>query len=195
MIDKIVLAIIVSAAAAYAQTQTATVRGVVKDKSGAVIPDVVVTLLHTDQNRPWRSSTNAEGEYLFVQIPASNYSLTVEANGFKKYHQSGIVLEVAQVVSLDVALEIGAATDTIEVTSQAPLLDTASSTLDAVVNNKTTEALPLNGRNVLQLVALTPGINTTRSARGATTGSGSITSAAFSANGGREMQARDPGKR
>jgi hypothetical protein len=174
------------AAALAAQTQTATVRGVVRDKTGAVIPGASVTLTNTDQNRPWRSATNGEGEYLFVQIPAANYMLAVEARGFKKHEQSAIKLEVAQVATLDVSLEVGSASETVEVTSQAPLLDTASSTLDAVVNNKTTEALPLNGRNVLQLVALTPGITTSRSSRGATTGSGSIASVAFSANGGRD---------
>ena len=184
---RVLVSFALAAFACFAQTQTATVRGVITDKSGAVIPGATVTLTNTDQNRPSRSTTNGQGEYLFVQIPASNYALTIEANGFKKYHQSGIKLDVAQVASLDVVLELGASTETIEVTSQAPLLDTASSTLDAVVDNKTTEALPLNGRNVLQLVALTPGINTTRSSRGAATGSGSIAAAAFSANGGREI--------
>ena len=146
MFTKYTFTALVCAVAVLAQTQTATVRGVIKDKSGAVIPGAAITLLRTDQNRAWRSTSNAEGEYLFVQVPASNYSLTVEANGFKKHQQSGITLEVAQLAALAVSLEIGAATETIEVTSQAPLLDTASSTLDAVVNNKTTEALPLNGR-------------------------------------------------
>jgi len=68
-----------------------------------------------------------------------------------------------------------------------PLLQTACSTLDALVNSKTAEFLPLNGRNILQLVALRPGINISRSARRATTGSGSISSMAFSANGGRDV--------
>lgn len=173
--------------AVFAQTQTATLRGVVTDRSGAVVPRASVTLTNLNQNRVWKALTNAVGEYVLVQIPPSDYALTVDATGFKKYQRTRLLLEVAQVLALDVPLEIGAATEVVEVTTQAPLLDTASSTLDAVVNNKTAESLPLNGRNVLQLVALTPGINASRSARGASTGSGSISSMAFSANGGRDV--------
>ncbi len=173
--------------AIFAQTQTATVRGVVTDRSGAVVPQAYVTLTNVDQNRPWKAITNAEGEYVLVQIPPGRYSLSVEMKGFKKYHRAGMILEVAQVALLDVSLEIGATTEIVEVTAQVPLLETANSTLTAIVNSKTAESLPLNGRNILQLVALTPGINTSRSARGATTGSGSISSMAFSANGGRDV--------
>jgi hypothetical protein len=170
-----------------AQTQTATLRGTVQDKSGAVVPAAAVTLTNTDQGRSWNSSTNEEGVCIFVQIPPGKYSLAVEANGFKRYQRTALTLEVAQVAALDVMLELGSLSEVVEVNTQVPLLETASSTLDAVVNNKTAEALPLNGRNVLQLIALTPGINATRSYRGATSGNGSITSMAFSANGGRDV--------
>ncbi|MBL8221802.1 MAG: TonB-dependent receptor, partial [Bryobacterales bacterium] len=170
-----------------AQTQTATLRGTVQDKSAAVVPAAAVTLTSTDQGRSWKSSTNEEGVYVFVQIPPGKYSLAVEANGFKRYQRTALTLEVAQVAALDVLLELGSLSEVVEVNTQVPLLETASSTLDAVVNNKTAEALPLNGRNVLQLIALTPGINATRSYRGATSGNGSITSMAFSANGGRDV--------
>lgn len=184
---SILLLALLYAGAAFSQTQTATVRGIVTDRSGAVVPGAAITLRNVDQNRDYPATTNGEGEYVLVQIPPSNYTLTVEAKGFKKYQRTGMVLEVAQVAALDVQLEVGASAEIVEVTSQVPLLETASSTLDAVFNSKTSEALPLNGRNILQLVALTPGINTSRSARGATTGSGSITSMAFSANGGRDV--------
>jgi hypothetical protein len=84
-------------------------------------------------------------------------------------------------------MELGAITEAIDVNAQAPLLETACSTLGEVVNSKTTESLPLNGRNVMQLVALTPGINQTRSYREATSASGSIPANEFSANGGRNV--------
>jgi hypothetical protein len=170
-----------------AQTQTATLRGKVTDNSGAVIPNVQVTLTNTEQGRSWNVASNSEGVYEFVQIPPGRYALSVEARGFKKYQHTGMTLEVAQVAALDVAMELGSVSETVEVSTQVALLETSSSTLDAVVNHKTAEALPLNGRNVLQLVALSPGINSTRSYRGATTGDGSITSNAFSANGGRDV--------
>ena len=173
-------------AAVFGQTQTATVRGIVTDRSSAVIPNATVTLTNVDQNRTWRTTSNAEGDYVIVQIPPGNYELTAEATGFKRYQRSGLILEVAQVAELDISLELGAVTETVEVKTQAPLLETASSTLDSVVNEKTAEALPLNGRNIMLLVASSAGINTTRSFRSATSGSGSIASNAFSANGGRE---------
>jgi len=97
------------------------------------------------------------------------------------------VLQVAQVAEINVPLEVGAVTEVIEITAEAPLLATATSDLGEVVNSRTAESLPLNGRNVLQLVGLTPGINTTRNARNSTNGNGSISAAAFSANGGRNV--------
>ena len=183
---KILSTLILVAAVAAAQTQTATLRGKVTDRSGAVIPSVQVTLTNTEQDRSWNASTNSEGVYSFVQIPPGKYSLSVEARGFKKYQHTEMTLEVAQVAVLDIPMELGSVAETVEVSTQVALLETASSTLDSVINHKSAEALPLNGRNVLQLVALSPGINSTRSYRGATSGDGSINSNAFSANGGRE---------
>jgi len=69
---------------AWAQTQTASVRGVVQDQSGAVIPGAVLTLTNVDQNRPWTVESSAAGAYVFQQIPPGNYSLSVEAPGFKR---------------------------------------------------------------------------------------------------------------
>ena len=179
--------LLVSASAALAQTFTATVRGVVNDASGAVVSGAMITLTHVDQNRSVKYTTNQNGEYEFLQVPPGNYTLTAEATGFKKYQRSGMVLEVAQVAAIDIRLEVGAVTESIEITAQAPLIETASSTLGEVVNGKSADALPLNGRNSLQLVALTPGINTTSAFRTASISNGSIPAVAFSANGGRNV--------
>src|SRR5206468_11808243 len=181
------LAAVALAPPALAQTQTATLRGVVSDRTGGVIPAAAVVLTNVDQNRRWSVATNDAGEYVFLQIPPGRYSLTVTQAGFKKYERTGLVLQVATISDLNVALELGEMTDSVQVTAQAPLLESASSTLGEVVNSRTTEALPLNGRNVLQLVALTPGISTTRSYRTATTGGGNIAAVGFSANGGRNV--------
>src|SRR5262245_59133929 len=127
---------IVFLALASAQTQTATLRGKVTDNTGAVIPAEQVTLTNTEQNRSWGAVSNNEGVYEFVQIPPGKYSLAVEARGFKKYQHTAITLEVAQLALLDVALELGSVTETIEVNTQMVLLETSSSTLDSVVNSK-----------------------------------------------------------
>lgn len=184
---KLVVLLWLSNSAAGAQTHTATVRGLVTDKSGSVIVGATVTLTNTDQNRTWAFTTNSVGEYLFLQVPPGNYTLAVEQSGFKRYAQSNLVFQVAQVAEINVVLEVGAVNETVEVYAQASLLESASSTLGEVVNGRTVESLPLNGRNVLQLVALTPGINTTSAYRTAASGSGNITAVAFSANGGRNV--------
>lgn len=173
--------------AVLAQTQTATVRGEVTDSTGAVIPGASLVLTNIDQNRPWEVESNATGAYVFQQIPPGNYSLAVEADGFKRYERQRFVLQVAQVAEINVPLEVGDVTETVEISAEAPLLATATSDLGEVVNSRTAESLPLNGRNVLQLVGLTPGINTTRNFRNSTNGNGSISAVSFSANGGRNV--------
>ncbi len=175
------------AVSALAQTQTATVRGTVTDSSGAVIPGAALTLTNVDQNRPWAAESNAAGAYVFQQIPPGNYSLAVETEGFKRYERRQFILQVAQVAEIDVPLEIGDITEVVEISAEAPLLETATSDLGEVVNSRTAESLPLNGRNVMQLIGLTPGVNTTRNFRNSTNGNGSIAAVAFSANGGRNV--------
>lgn len=173
--------------AVFAQTQTATLRGSVRDSSGAMIAEARLTLVSEAQNRPWTARSNASGEYQFVLIPPGTYSLTVESPGFKKFVQPRFTLEVAQVAAIEVSLEIGSTTETVEVRGESPLLEGSSSTLGEVVNSLTTESLPLNGRNIMQLVALTPGINTTPSYRTAAVSNGAIATNGFSANGGRDV--------
>jgi hypothetical protein len=179
--------VLLCAGAAWPQTFTATIRGVVTDSSGAVVAGAVVTLTHVEQNRSVKYTTSQSGEYEFLQAPPGNYTLVAEAAGFKKYERRGMTLEVAQVAQIDIRLEVGAVTESVEITAQAPLLEAASSTLGEVVNSKSADALPLNGRNALQLVALTPGINTTSSFRTASTSNGNIAAVGFSANGGRNV--------
>lgn len=181
------LLLALTALSAFAQTQTASVLGTVTDSTGAVIPGATLTLTNIGQNRPWTVQSNAAGAYVFQQIPPGVYSLSVEADGFKRYERSRFTLQVAQTAEINVPLEVGAVTEVVEITAEAPLLETASSDLGEVVNSRTAESLPLNGRNIIQLVGLTPGINTTRNFRNSTNGNGSISAVAFSANGGRNV--------
>ncbi len=184
---RLALPLAMVAMSVFGQTQTATVRGTVTDASGAVIPGAALTLTNIDQSRPWEGESNASGAYLFQQIPPGNYSLSVGADGFKRYERPRFILQVAQVAQIDIALEVGDVTEVVEISAETPLLSTATSDLGEVVNSRTAESLPLNGRNVLQLIGLTPGINTTRNFRNSTSGNGSIGAVAFSANGGRNV--------
>ncbi len=172
---------------AFAQTQFASVRGVVQDGSGAMLTNASLTLTNIEQNRPWVTQSNESGAYVFQQIPPGSYKLEVQAQGFKRFTREGLTLQVAQIAELNIAMELGAVTESVQVTGETPLLETASSTLGEVVNSVTSENLPLNGRNVLQLVALTPGINANTSFYNSGSGGGSINAVGFSANGGRNV--------
>ena len=177
-----------TAGALHAQSEAATLRGVVHDASHAVVPKAAVMLTNLDQNRSWNAASNDRGEYDIEQIPPGRYSLTVEVKGFKKFVQPGMTLAVNQVANVDVTLQPGSVTETVQVNDEAPLLETASSAMGEVVNHLTTTALPLNGRDIMQLVALTPGINSSPAdSTSQPFASGNIASSGFSANGGRDL--------
>ena len=171
--------------AAWSQTHTATVRGLVRDGSAAVVENAAVSLANVDQQRHWDARTGETGEYVLLQIPPGNYKLVVEAPGFKKYERHGLILQVAQTAELDVSLDLGGVTDSVQVTEETPLLEPASSFLGEVVNSRSAEALPLTTRNITQLVALTPGISDSTNFRAPAFSSGNSTRVAFSSSGGR----------
>lgn len=171
----------------WSQTQFASIRGNVEDSTGAVVPNATLTLTNIDQNRPWVTKSNDSGAYVFQQIPPGNYRLQVEARGFKRFVRDGLILQVAQIAEITIPMEVGTLNESIQVSAETPLLETASSTLGEVVNSLTSENLPLNGRNVLQLVALTPGINANTGFYNSGSGGGSINAVGFSANGGRNV--------
>ncbi|NOT60720.1 MAG: TonB-dependent receptor [Acidobacteria bacterium] len=175
-------------AIAWAQSSTATLNGTLTDEAGAVVSGATVTLtqIATGQTRTAVSSNS--GFYTFPQVKPDKYRLKVERQGFALLVREEVLLQVGDTVVLDLALKVGGVGETITVTGNAaPLLETGSSSLGEVVNSRTIESLPLNGRNTMQLVALTPGVSTTRSYRTSTFGSGAIQSNAFSANGGRNV--------
>lgn len=141
-----------------AQTTFGTVVGNVTDPSGAAISntEVVLTNLGTSEKRTER--TNADGLYQFVNVPPAAYSVTVENPGFKRLVRSPVTVETGSTSKIDVALEVGAVNQTVEVTAQTPLLAPESSSLGQVIDERKTTELPLNGRNPLNLVALVPSV-------------------------------------
>jgi len=166
----------------WAQKDTATIVGTVKDPSGAVLPGAKVTVTEVDKGTSFVTSTNSLGDYVASPLAIGRYKITVELKGFKTAIAGPIELQVQQRVLMNLSLEVGEITQSVEVTSAAPLLETATSDLGQVVNNRQVVNLPLNGRNFAQLALLTAG--TTPSEPGARdeTGYG------FSANGGRSLQ-------
>src|SRR6266478_6545440 len=134
----------------FGQVATGTIVGVVEDASGSVVPNTVM-VTHTATAETRHNLTNERGAFSFPYVRIGDYSVTVEAQGFKKKTLTGIIVRVDQTVNIRMPLELGAVTESVEVTSAAPLIDTSTSSLGQVVDNKKVVDLPLNGRNVFAL--------------------------------------------
>jgi hypothetical protein len=143
-----------------AQTTTGGINGTVTDPAGAVVPGAALTLTNLDTNEARQQIATNEGSYNFTALPPGRYKLDVQHPGFKHFIQEPIEVRVQQFIVLIVPLEVGQATQSVEIRGEVALLDTATSSLSAVVENKQITELPLNGRNTLALVSLTPGIRT-----------------------------------
>lgn len=165
-----------------AQSTTGSIAGVVTDPSGAVVPNAVVVVTDVGTNIETRTSTDQTGNYVLTLLPIGQYSVAVEAGGFKKFLASGIKVNVQDRLRVDATLQLGQAADTVQVESAAPLLQTDTSTLGQVVDNQRIVDLPLNGRFFTRLAVLTTGtVPTPSGARDENTGG-------FSANGVRPYQ-------
>ena len=140
-----------------AQT-TGTILGQVSDPSGASAVGAAVQAENLDTGLVRTASTTNEGLYLIPLLPIGSYKITVKAAGFKEFSQTGITLQVGQNARVDVALQLGALTESVNVSAAALSVDTQSTTVGGIVDNRRVENIPLNGRNVLALVQLLPGV-------------------------------------
>jgi len=135
-----------------------SVAGSVKDASGALVAGVKVSLTNTSTNAKLETTTNPNGEFQFLQLAPATYSLVAEAQGFKKINVSSVLVEVDQITHLELALEVGSLSESVQVEAVAPLLENDKSTLSSVVDSRNISALPLNGRQALDLALITPGV-------------------------------------
>lgn len=142
---------------AAAQSFTGSISGTVKDASGAVIPQAVIAVTNMGTNARMEARSDANGNYAVPQLPPGQYKLEVEATGFKRFIREGIVLQVQQQARVDIVLDVGAVTESVMVTANAPLLESNTSSIGRVVDNRRIMNLPLNTRNVYSLIFLTPG--------------------------------------
>src|SRR5437899_9027008 len=142
------------------QTYTGGLTGAVNDPAGALVPSASLKLTNLETNDVRQQSTNETGAYNFTALPPGRYRLELEHPGFKKFVQEPIEVRVQQFITLNPVLEVGTGMQVVEVSGQVALLDAATSSLSQGVENRQVTELPLNGRNTLALVALTPGIRT-----------------------------------
>jgi hypothetical protein len=138
--------------------QTAQIQGTVLDSTGAAVPGAQVKVSQTQTGAARSTNSAADGSYLFANLPIGPYRLEASKPGFSTYVQTGIVLQVDSSPAIDVALKLGAVTDQVQVEANAGLVETATTSLGQVIENQRIVDLPLNGRNVVDLVNLTPGV-------------------------------------
>jgi len=143
---------------AAAQNPAATLTGFVYDPSGASVPKATVTLTAVDTGVQFRTESNGAGIYRFSGLIPGTYNVNVSKNGFESFAQEGLKIHVGETVTLNFTLSVGSVSNTITVEAGAVNLETASTTVGQVIQSRQIQQTPLNGRNVMNLLALSPGV-------------------------------------
>ena len=147
--------VLLSASAIFGQAVAiGSVSGTVTDQSGSSVPNATVRMIETDKGTVHTGNTTADGRYVFNNLPTGPYRLEVQASGFKNYAQTGIVLQVAENLTQNVPLQVGALTETVEVLAGASMVETRNSSISHVIEQQRIVDLPLNGRNLTALLML-----------------------------------------
>lgn len=142
----------------WAQSPLGTITGTILDPQGAGIANVPVVATNTATNLTFKGSSSQDGTYTIPSVPVGPYELTIQAPGFKRVQRTGLVVEVAQRLRVDVTMEIGQVSESVMVTAEVARVQTEDSSLGTVVEQKRIEELPLNGRHVFNLVKVVPGV-------------------------------------
>jgi Carboxypeptidase regulatory-like domain len=137
---------------------TTSLRGAILDPSGAGIPNATVRLANSDTGFERTTLSNSEGSYLFLEVLPGNYSLDVDAKGFKKYHQTNIKLLVQLPLTINVQMKVGSASETVTVTEQAPIINRTDATLGQTLGSNAIQNLPIQAENTVLLLSLQPGV-------------------------------------
>ncbi|MGQ0541766.1 MAG: carboxypeptidase regulatory-like domain-containing protein, partial [Blastocatellia bacterium] len=153
----IAVSVLSLAVSAIAQTESARIQGTVTDANGAAVAGATVTIRDAGTGREVKATSNDEGRFTALALQPGKYQIEITQQNFKTTKQE-VTLEVAQNADLNFVLEAGAVTETVTVTTDIPQVETASSALGQVIQGREAVELPLNGRNVLELARLTPGV-------------------------------------
>ena len=167
---------------ASGQSTGGRIRGTVVDPTGGAVVGAKVLLTNEANGTQRDTQAGATGEYIFLEIPVGSYQVQVDHPGFKKYVRKGVVVSLNETVNLDIPLVVGGSTEVVEVTGAAPLVDTTSTQLGAVVGERAVSNLPLAQRDTYQLLQLQPGV---QSQVGLDSVYGSDRAGVVSVNGGR----------
>ena len=149
---------LLAALSLFGQTPTAEMVGLITDPTGGVVPGAKVEVVNVNTGARWETTSNASGYYTVQALPPGSYQIAVTKEGFRPVTRTGLNLVVAQSARLDFKLQVGAVTESVQVTGAAPLLESQTAALGQVVQTRTINDLPLNGRNYLELAKLTAGV-------------------------------------
>src|SRR6267378_4830041 len=152
----VVVFVTLSCLGARAQSTYGAIVGSVTDSSGAAIPDANVTLTNVGTSEKRSQSSGSDGLFTFVNLFPGQYRVDVEKQGFKHFARTGITVEVQQSTHIDASLQVGEVSQVVEVTSETPLLQAETSSLGTVVEQREANELPLNGRNIFNLITVSP---------------------------------------
>ncbi len=173
---------LISSTIVWSQSTGGRILGRVADPSGAVLAGVKVTTTNQATGVPRSTQTNDNGDFVFVDIPVGVYDVKFEQMGFTTALRKSLTLEINQVITLNMTMQVGQTKEVVEVTSEAPLVETTSTQMGAVVNERAVSQLPLNSRDTYQLLSLQPGV---QSQTGGDLYYGSDRAGVVSVNGGR----------
>src|ERR1700733_332949 len=137
---------------------TGTISGVVKDSSGLLVPNATVTIVNVESNFQRTAQTSDNGMYRFPALPIGHYNVKVQMTGFKTETQRDLTLDVAQEAVVNLTMEVGGVEQQVVVTAEAARVDTTTSSLGHIVDNRQVAELPLNGRNFVDLTLMQTGI-------------------------------------
>ena len=176
-----ILLVLTVVPAGFSQTSTGTILGTVKDPSAAAVPGATVTIKNIDTDATRTVVTGDDGAYREPALLAGHYTVTIEKEGFAKQTETSLTLEVTQELVVNVTLQVGAATQEVTVTGEAPVVNTTSGSMGGLVNEEKMVDLPLNGRNWADLTLMQPGASQHRN----TGGSSPVTTSGvyYSSNG------------
>lgn len=159
----VLLSLLALAVSAFAQVQNSQVQGTVSDPSGAAIPGAKVTVVNLGTNLSITVTSNQSGDYVAKELPVGSYTVTAEAPGFKTITNTNLTMNAGTIQHVDFKMQLGQAKEVVEVSGEAAQISVEDSKLANIVNSTQIANLPLNGRNVYDLIKLTPGAVDTRS--------------------------------
>ncbi|MBI4444009.1 MAG: TonB-dependent receptor [Acidobacteria bacterium] len=155
-----------AASVSFAQMSTGTISGTVSDATGAVVPGATVTVKNVDTGLTRNLEANERGRFVAPQLPVGSFEITATSQGFQTEVRRGITLAVGQEVVVSFVLNVGSVTETVEVTGEAPLVETTTATTSGLVDERAVRELPLNGRSFTDLMALQANVKNLVQVRG-----------------------------